>query len=292
MNGVGRILAPIEAALAAVEETMARRNNPGLEVLAGGKRLRPALLLFAAGAAGHGEHGRTRTNTDGHGQAMADAVLLAAAVEMVHTASLIHDDVIDESSERRKGAALHKVIGTRAAIILADYLFVQGLALLESVKRTSLVPEVVREVLVMCEGQWLEMKVAAGATCTERQYHEVIEKKTAALFAFCCRAGGRLRGADAAELAALDEFGRNFGFVFQLLDDAEDMGEGERKKGSKRVRAEQNSIERAIAQCGGRRYLRRSALEFARRARTAARKIANPVARRGMIRLLESVAEG
>jgi octaprenyl-diphosphate synthase len=217
--------------------------------------------------------------------------LLAATVEMVHTASLIHDDVIDESNERRQGSALHKVIGTRAAIILADYLFVQGLALLESVERTGLVPDVVREVRTMCEGQWLEMKVAAGANCTERQYHEIIEKKTAALFAFCCRVGGRLRGADAAELAALDEFGRNFGFVFQLLDDVEDMGEGGREKGSKGLSEGRDSIERAIERRGGRRYLRRTALGFARRARTAARGIADPVARRGMTRLLSFVME-
>jgi len=280
MSAVGRILAPIEAALAAVEETMARRNNPGLEVIAGGKRLRPALLLFAARSGGKAR------------SAERDAVLLAATVEMVHTASLIHDDVIDESNERRKGAALHKVIGTRAAIILADYLFVQGLALLESVERAGLVSEVVREVRTMCEGQWLEIKVAAGANCIERQYHEVIEKKTAALFAFCCRAGGRLRGADAAELAALDEFGRNFGFVFQLLDDAEDMEPTEPTRRSKSEAAQSaklDSIERAIERRGGRRYLRRAALGFARRARTAARGIVDPVARRGMTRLLSFV---
>jgi octaprenyl-diphosphate synthase len=272
MNDVGRILAPIEAGLVAVEETMARRNNPGLDVLAGGKRLRPALLLFAA-------------RSDGAGPSVErDAVLLAATVEMVHTASLIHDDVIDESNERRKGAALHKVIGTRAAIILADYLFVQGLALLESVERTGLVPDVVREVRTMCEGQWLEMKVAAGTNCTERQYHEVIERKTAALFAFCCRAGGRLRGADAAELAALDEFGRNFGFVFQLLDDAEDMEKGKGEMAN-------DSIGRLIARRGGRRYLRRTARGFGRRARTAARGVNDPVARRGMTRLLSFVME-
>ena len=290
MSGVTRIFAPIEAGLARVEETMARRDNPGLAALAGGKRLRPALLLFAA-------------HTNGAGPSVEhDAVLLAATVEMVHTASLIHDDVIDESNERRGGASLHKVIGTKAAIILADYLFVQGLALLESVRRTSLVPEVVREVRMMCEGQWLEMKVAAGANCSERQYHEVIEKKTASLFAFCCCAGGRLRGADVAELAALDEFGRNFGFVFQLLDDAEDMAlvEATRRQGRKmgekdsevrELSERPDSIQRAIVRRGGRPYLTRTALRFARRARAAARRISDPVARRGMTGLLEFVTE-
>ena len=290
MSGVARIFAPIEAGLARVEETMARRDNPGLAALAGGKRLRPALLLFAA-------------RSDGAGPSVErDAVLLAATVEMVHTASLIHDDVIDESNERRGGASLHKVIGTKAAIILADYLFVQGLALLESVRRTSLVPEVVREVRTMCEGQWLEMKVAAGANCSERQYHEVIEKKTASLFAFCCRAGGQLRRADAAELAALADFGRTFGFVFQLLDDAADMALVEATARSRRGRATKvnevrglserpDSMQLAIARRGGRRYLRRTALTFARRARTAARRIADPVARQGMTGLLEFVME-
>jgi len=274
MNGVGRILAPIETALAAVEETIASRDKPELAVLAGGKRLRPALLLFAA---------RSPVGNQGVER---DAVLLAATVEMVHTASLIHDDVIDESNVRRQGAALHKVIGTRAAIILADYLFVQGLALLESVGRTGLVPEVVREVRTMCEGQWLELRVAAGTTCTERQYHEIVEKKTAALFAFCCRAGGRLRRADDAELTALDEFGRDFGFAFQLLDDARDTAWTEPAGGPGL-----NCIERMIARRGGPRYLRRTALGFARRARAAARRITDPVARRGMTGLLTLVTD-
>ena len=272
MKDIGPIVAPIRAGLAAVEEAIARNSDPRLKVLAGGKRLRPSLLLFAA---------RRGPGVDN------DAVLLASTVEMVHTASLIHDDIVDESDRRRQAAALHKIIGTRAAVIFADYLFVQGLALLESIGRTSLVPEVVREVRTMCEGQWLEMRVGAGRTCNERKYEEIIEKKTASLFAFCCRAGGQLRGADEAELSALDEFGRSFGFAYQLLDDAIDMA----RDGGIEGPSGQDCVERTIARRGGETCLRRRALGFARRARSAARKFADPVARRGMTGLLKYVTE-
>jgi octaprenyl-diphosphate synthase len=256
---------PIRHALAAVEAEIAGRTTGRFSVLLKGKRLRPATLLLAAGATGE--------------RPAHDAVLTAAIVEIVHTASLIHDDVIDSAARRRDGAALHRIIGVKPAVIFADLLFVQGLAALEELRTRGLVHLLVREVKTMCEGQWLEAKVGAGAVCTDKQYYEIIDKKTASLFAFCSRTGGLLRKAATPELAALEEFGRQFGLAYQLLDDAADL-ENERR----------GAIQRALERRGGVKYCHEAAGDAAAAARRALRNIPSRVAG-GLGRLLSSVME-
>ncbi len=256
---------PIAPALELVEAEIADRTTGRFSVLLKGRRLRPSMLLYAAGATG------VRPNHD--------AVLAAATVEIVHTASLIHDDVIDSSARRRSGTALHRLIGVKPAVIFADLLFVQGLSALEELRTPGLVHELIREVRTMCEGQWLETKVGAGARCTEKQYFEIIDKKTASLFAFCSRTGGLLRKAGAAELVALEEFGRQFGLAYQLLDDAEDLpGEG------------RGAVQRALVRWGGVRYCRKSAATAASKARRALGNVPRRIAG-GLDRLIASVLE-
>jgi len=199
---------------------------------------------------------------------------------MVHTASLIHDDVIDSSSKRRDGPALHRLLGTKPAVILADYLFVQGLAMLESIRTAGLAHLLIREVRTMCEGQWLEMKVDRGKICTKATYQEILEKKTAALFAFCCRTGGVLRDAPTEELSRLDSFGRSFGLCYQLLDDCRDLGD-----------QRPGVISRSIAEWGSTRYLRRSARQSAQSARIALAGLADTTERRGLTQTLSYVME-
>jgi geranylgeranyl pyrophosphate synthase len=256
---------PIRRGLEAVEAEIAGRTTGRFSVLLRGKRLRPAMLLLAAGATGERpDH---------------DAVLAAAIVEIVHTASLIHDDVIDSAVRRREGAALHRLIGVKPAVIFADLLFVQGLAALEELSTPGLVHLLVREVQTMCEGQWLETKVGAGSKCSEKQYFEIIGKKTASLFAFCSRTGGLLRKAAAPELAALAEFGEQFGLAYQLLDDAADL------------RAERDgAVQRALARWGGARFCRRGAKDAAACARRSLEHMP-PRAAGGLGRLLAFVME-
>ena len=259
------LLRPIAPALEEVEAQIAARAAGRFSVLLRGKRLRPAMLLFAAGAVG------PRPDPD--------AVLAAATVEMVHTASLIHDDVIDAAARRRSGTSLHRLIGVKPAVIFADLLFVQALSALEELRTAELVHPLIREVRTMCEGQWLEVKQNARARCTERQYFDIIEKKTASLYAFCCRAGATLRRAGAEEAAALEAFGRSFGLVYQLLDDAADL-DGARP----------GAVEKAITARGGRRYLRRSARAAAKVAQRSLDGLPRPMAR-GLGGLLDYVTE-
>ena len=263
---LAKIHAPIAADLEVVNRDIRDWTDPRIAALAAGKRLRPALVLFAARAPG--------------GASNPDARVLAAVLEMVHTASLVHDDVLDSSRRRRGRAALHRLIGVKPAVILADYLFVQALAQLERIRAAYLVPEVVREVRTMCEGQWLEVKLARNDGASEAEYLGVLEKKTAALFAFCCRAGGMLRCAPDRELAALDEFGRSFGFAYQLLDDAADL-----------CAERPDPFERQVVRWGGQGYLRASARRFARRARSVLAQVPDHVTRRGMGRLLAHILE-
>jgi geranylgeranyl pyrophosphate synthase len=234
-----------------VEAEIAGRTAGRFSVLLEGKRLRPRLLLCAAGLAG--KNG---------GPAEREAVVAAACVELVHIASLIHDDVIDASSRRRSGAALHRIIGVKPAVILADLLFVQGLAMLAELRTPGLVHAMIREVETMCEGQWLEVRVAAGSSCSEQQYLEILDKKTASLFGFCCRAGALLGARTATgrhgrtrkeEIQALEEFGHSFGRMYQLLDDARDLPV---EPGG--------AIGRAIEKWGGSHYLERKARACAR----------------------------
>jgi len=239
---LAKLLRPIAPALEQVEAQIASRTVGRFSVLLRGKRLRPAMLLLAAGATGS--------------EPDPDAVLSAAIVEIVHTASLIHDDVIDSATRRRNGAALHRVIGVKPAIVFADLLFVQGLAALEEIATPGLVHLLVREVQTMCEGQWLEARVGASARCTKKQYFDIIDKKTASLFAFCCRTGGLLREVGESELAALAEFGRQFGLAYQLLDDAADLNE-----------QRDGVVQRALAHWGGTRFCRHGARDAAARAR-------------------------
>jgi geranylgeranyl pyrophosphate synthase len=262
---LAKLLKPIAPALEQVEAQIAARTTGRFSVILRGRRLRPAMMLLAADATGD--------------RPDKDSVLAAAIVEIVHTASLIHDDVIDSAVRRRDGAALHRVIGVKPAVIFADLLFVQGLAALEELRTPGLVHLLVREVRTMCEGQWLETKVGAGARCTEKQYFEIIDKKTASLFSFCSRTGGLLRRAAAQELAALAEFGEQFGLAYQLLDDARDLPV-----------ERDGAVQRALTRWGGARFCRRAAKDAAARARRSLEHIPSRTAK-GLGRLLAFVME-
>jgi octaprenyl-diphosphate synthase len=263
------IYRPIAQGLEQVDALISARAAGPLSDALKGKRLRPALVLFASGADGS--------------RPAPDAITAAATIELVHTASLIHDDVIDEAGSRREKPALHRMIGVKPAVILADLLFVQGLSMLAELRNAALVHPIIREVQTMCEGQWLEIKVGAGRRCTKQQYREIIVKKTASLFEFCCRAGRMTRagtedGRWAKDAELLARFGREFGLMYQLLDDATDE------------RDESSAIARAISEWGGSRYLRRAAGRRAAAARAAAGRLSEPVVRTALCRLVDFVA--
>jgi octaprenyl-diphosphate synthase len=203
------LLAEVEASIARVWE-----GNRGLlaqasrRVLSGrGKRLRPAVLLLAAECAG----GATERS-----------IALAAVVEILHNASLVHDDVVDDSSSRRGRRSAKVVWGNKVSVLLGDYLAVNAFALLPEEDRKRLVVEMVGVATRMCEGQVKELR-RAGRPVSEREYLEIVKAKTAALFRFCARVGAETAGGSAELAEALAEFGERFGVAFQFADDILDL---------------------------------------------------------------------
>jgi octaprenyl-diphosphate synthase len=142
---------------------------------------------------------------------------------MVHMATLVHDDVLDEAENRRRGRTVNHLYGNEAAVILGDYLIAGAYHLctsLDSVEAARLIGEVS---MVLCAGELLQLHFRDDYSLDEATYAEIIERKTAALIGVSCRLGARLSGADAATCAAMDEFGRRLGAAFQIQDDLLDL---------------------------------------------------------------------
>ncbi len=176
-------------------------------IAAGGKRLRPLLTLGTAQMCGY------------QGPRHVD---LAACVEFIHTATLLHDDVVDESDLRRGLATANTLWGNQASVLVGDFLFSRAFQLM--VKDGSLeVLEILSNAsAVIAEGEVLQLLTTNDTDTSEETYLEVIESKTAALFAAACRIGAVVADRPAAEAAALADFGRALGIAFQLVDDALD----------------------------------------------------------------------
>lgn len=174
----------------------------------GGKRLRPALVLLAAKACG---------------QLNPTHLVLATMVEMIHTATLIHDDVLDEATIRRHLDTVNARWDNEASVLLGDYLFAQALCLVGSVETTFACQAIGEASRVMCEGELRQTEARGNYDLGEKEYLEIIRDKTAALCACCCRLGSHYAGADAAAQEALTRFGSHLGIAFQITDDLLDL---------------------------------------------------------------------
>jgi octaprenyl-diphosphate synthase len=175
----------------------------------GGKRLRPMLTLAAALMCGY--------RGDGH-------VKLAASVEFMHTATLLHDDVVDESDIRRGSAAARVVWGNQATVLVGDFLLGQAFKMMVEVGSLEALDILSSAAAVIAEGEVLQLGAAKSTATTEDEYMKVIGAKTAALFSAATEVGPVLAARDRAERAAFRSFGYNFGLAFQLIDDALDYG--------------------------------------------------------------------
>ena len=173
----------------------------------GGKRLRPA-LLFLAGTFGEGK--------------AADLQPAAAAMELLHVASLYHDDVMDRASRRRKGASANQRWGNLGATLAGAYLFARGSVLLATLGNSAN-QLASKAALDLCTGQLQEVENAFNLEQDEETYLQIIERKTATLFATPCHLGALLSGAPEEATAALAAYGRQLGLAFQLADDALDL---------------------------------------------------------------------
>jgi octaprenyl-diphosphate synthase len=212
------LYAPIADELAQVEQLLKRElrsDYPFVDELVrygcllGGKRLRPSLLLLAAKAV--------------NGKATRDHVTLAAVVEMIHTATLVHDDVLDEAQMRRHLATVNARWDNESSVLLGDFLFTHAFYLastLDSVHGCRLIG---RATNIVCEGELRQKGSRGQFSLSETEYLEIIEAKTAELTAVSCRLGALFAGADAETCEQLDGFGRDLGIAFQIADDLPDV---------------------------------------------------------------------
>ncbi|HMN86570.1 MAG TPA: polyprenyl synthetase family protein [Bauldia sp.] len=175
----------------------------------GGKRLRPMLTIAAAEMCGYEGAGHVR---------------LAASVEFMHTATLLHDDVVDESDLRRGKPAARKVWGNQASVLVGDFLLGQAFKMMVEVGSLEALDVLSTAATVIAEGEVLQLSVAKNMETTEDDYLQVIRAKTAALFAAAAEVGPIIANTGKAERNALKSYGMNLGLAFQLVDDALDYG--------------------------------------------------------------------
>jgi octaprenyl-diphosphate synthase len=181
-------------------------------VAAGGKRLRPMLLLLAARALGHSG---------------ADAHQLAAVIEFIHTATLLHDDVVDESDLRRGRKTANALFGNAASVLVGDFLYSRSFQLMVELERLPVMKILADTTNAIAEGEVLQLLHIHNPDTDEPAYLKVIERKTAVLFAAATRIGALLAGADEAVQQRLHDYGMALGYAFQIADDVLDYSADE-----------------------------------------------------------------
>lgn len=214
---LSQIFEPIRADLEAVDREFGRQVESQIELIpqigryiqtSGGKRVRPAVLLMAARLSGYqGEF----------------AVRYAAVVEFIHTATLVHDDIIDDSDLRRGRLAVHSRWGTNITVLLGDYLYIKSMRLALTYDTLEVVRLLCDVTLRMIEGELYQLTKNGDADITEEEHFDIIRRKTAYLFGGCAQIGGMLGGVTPEQEQALQEYGFNLGISFQLVDDLLDF---------------------------------------------------------------------
>jgi octaprenyl-diphosphate synthase len=170
----------------------------------GGKRMRPAVLLMASRLAGYqGDR----------------AVLFAASIEFIHTATLVHDDIIDDSELRRGRLAVHSRWGNDITVLLGDYLYIKSMALALTYDTLDIVRVLCDVTLKMIEGELYQLTKNGDADINEEEHFDIIRRKTAYLFGGCSQIGGMLGKVSKEREQALQEYGFNLGIAFQIVDD-------------------------------------------------------------------------
>jgi octaprenyl-diphosphate synthase len=178
-------------------------------IAAGGKRLRPLLTVAAARLAG--------SNND-------TCLKLAAAVEFIHTATLLHDDVVDGSQLRRGKVAAHLIWGAAQSVLVGDFLFARAFELMVETSSIKALEILAKASRVIAEGEVLQLTRSHDLNLSQALYLEIIAAKTAELFAVASEAGGVSAGVSPAQADSLRAYGMNLGLAFQLADDALDYG--------------------------------------------------------------------
>ena len=224
-KNLAELLEPIAAELPRVEEALAgqvrgfdHRLGEYVQYILGGtgKRLRPSLALLAGGATGR--------VTDEH-------ITLAVIVELIHVATLVHDDVLDEADLRHRLPTSNSRWGNEISVLLGDCLFAHALRLAASYPTTEVCRKVSEATNTVCSGEILQIQRRFDLDLTLDQYLGIIHMKTGALFAASCELGALLNAAPAAAVKSMHEFGINLGIAYQIYDDCLDIFGQERQAG-------------------------------------------------------------
>lgn len=210
------VLALVADEMREVDAVIARRLDSGVPLVghvaryiisAGGKRLRPVLLLLTCGALGY--RGAQRFN-------------LAAVVEFIHTATLLHDDVVDESTLRRGRATANEAFGNPASVLVGDFLYSRAFQMMVEADSMRIMQVLADATNVIAEGEVLQLMNMHDASLSEHDYLQVIRSKTAKLFEASARLGAMLAGATPAIESACATYGQALGTAFQVIDDVLD----------------------------------------------------------------------
>lgn len=216
---VKSVLSPVAADMQQLDEVIRTSLHSEVSLInqisdyiinAGGKRLRPALVLLTARALG--------ANT----RQMAQAVELAAIVEFIHTATLLHDDVVDESDMRRGRLTANAEYGNSAAVLVGDFLYSRSFQMMVKIGLMDVMDVLSEATNTIAEGEVLQLLNCKDPDVTESRYMQVIDFKTAKLFEASCRLAGIVTGQNRDTIANLGRFGAEVGGAFQLIDDVLD----------------------------------------------------------------------
>jgi octaprenyl-diphosphate synthase len=214
-----RIFDSISAELMLVEEEFERQARSNIQVIAylgeylrgsGGKRVRPALTILANYAVG-GDGGNY------------SSVRMATVMEFLHTATLVHDDVIDKAETRRNRPSINSEFGNQTAVLMGDWLYMSAFETSLAERSLPVLDILTAVTRKMTEGELLQLTLLGRTDVSEEQYFDVIARKTAYLFSACCEIGALLGGADERTQNMLRDYGMNLGIAFQLVDDLLDF---------------------------------------------------------------------
>jgi octaprenyl-diphosphate synthase len=211
------LYAPIRTELDEVERRLANilgSNHPQVDeiirygIRLSGKRLRPSLLLLSGKAVG---------------ELCEDHVVLGAVLEMIHTATLVHDDVLDEASLRRHVDTVNARWNNETSVLLGDFLFTQAFYLASSLESTLACRTIGQSTNIVCEGELRQTATRGDLELSEEDYFAIIDAKTAELCACCCQLGAAFADGSPEAVRRITSFGRNLGLAFQIADDLLDL---------------------------------------------------------------------
>lgn len=209
----------IKRELALVEEEFERQASSNIQVInylgeylraSGGKRVRPALLILSNYAVG--------------GNGSDDNVIrLASVMEMLHTATLVHDDIIDNADVRRGRSSVNARFGNQTAVLMGDWLYMSAFETTVKERSLEIIDILTRLTRKMTEGELIQLTAIGRLDISEDEYFDILRRKTAYLFSACCEVGAILGGADQEQSDALRDYGMDLGIAFQIADDILDL---------------------------------------------------------------------